>query len=63
MCTEFHFSALRHGLHHGDYVLWAAELWFVVVAKKIYFSRDTLESYTKGGPALALPVQYSLSVF
>ncbi len=25
-CTEFHFSALRH----GDYVLWA-KLWFVVV--------------------------------
>jgi len=25
--TEFHFSALPH----GDYVLWAAELWFVVV--------------------------------
>ncbi len=24
---EFHFSALRH----GDYVLWATELWFVVV--------------------------------
>ena len=24
--TEFHFSAL----HYGDYVLWGAELWFVV---------------------------------
>ena len=24
--TEFHFSALRH----GDYVLWAADLWFAM---------------------------------
>ena len=52
--TEFHFSALCHGLRHGDYVLWVAELWFVVVAKKNIF---------RGRPAPALPVQYSLSDF